>query len=445
VATRWRNWAGNQRCAPSAVLRPADETEVVEAVTATAARGGRVRTVGAGHSFTGLVTTEGTLLDLDRLRGVRGVGPDGTATIAAGTTLADASVELAAHGRAFENLGDIAVQTVAGATATGTHGTGARFGNLSSTVVGLRLVAGDGRLVDIDGDREPGLLRAAQVHLGALGVVTEVRVRTVPAFTLEAHEAVLPVDEILTDLDGFVDGHDHAEFFWFPGSERPGRHRGLALVKRQRRSHAPPRPRGTVAAFVGDELIGNALYGSIVRASDHGPSATRALHAILGALPPSTYAERSDRVFASPRRVRFVEMEQSVPREAFPTAFARIRRILADRGRAEPFPVECRWVAGDDADLSPAHGGPRAYLAVHLSPRRHDPAFFAVVEAALAPLGARPHWGKLHRRTADDLRSSYPRWEAFQEARRHLDPTGTFANDHLERVLGPVAVRTGAS
>lgn len=439
MGRHWRNWAGNQRSSPARAIRAADEAEVVRTVSEVASRGGRVRTVGAGHSFTGLVATDDTLLDLAALHGVREVDPTtGVATIAAGTTLAAASAQLADHGRAFENLGDIAVQTVAGATATATHGTGARFGNLASTIVGVRLVAGDGRVVDVDADRDPDLLRAAQVHLGALGVVTEVRVRTVPAFTIEAEESVEAVDEALADLDGFVDGHDHAEFFWFPGSEGPGRPGGLALVKRQRRSDAAPRPRGAVTAFVGDEVISNVVYGAIVRASDHLPAATRAIHAVLQAMPPSSYAERSDRVFASPRRVRFVEMEQSVPREAFPEAFARIRRVFADRGRHEPFPVECRWVAGDDADLSPAHGGPRAYLAVHLSPRRHDPRFFAAVEAALAPLGARPHWGKLHGRTAADLAASYPRWQAFQAARTHLDPTATFTNDHLDRVLGPV-------
>ncbi|WP_052667039.1 D-arabinono-1,4-lactone oxidase [Nitriliruptor alkaliphilus] len=440
----WRNWSGNQRSSPARLVRPADEAAVVRTVTEAAARGGRVRTVGAGHSFTGLVATDDTLLDLAALHGVREVDPaTGVATIGAGTTLAATSAQLADHGRAFENLGDIAVQTVAGATATATHGTGARFANLASTVVGLRLVAGDGRTVDIDAGRDPDLLRAARVHLGALGVVTEVRVRTVPAFTLEAEESVEAVDEVLADLDGFVDGNDHAEFFWFPGSEGRAHPHGLALVKRQQRSNAPPRPRGAVTAFVSDELISNVVYGAIVRASDHLPSATRAIHAVLGSMPASAYAERSDRVFASPRRVRFVEMEQSVPREAFPEAFARVRRVFADRGRYEPFPVECRWVAGDDADLSPAHGGPRAYLAVHLSPRRHDPRFFAAVEEALLPLGARPHWGKLHGRTAADLATSYPRWSAFQAARAHLDPTGTFANDHLDRVLGPVTSPVG--
>ncbi len=202
--------------------------------------------------------------------------------------------------------------------------------------------------------------------------------------------------------------------------------------------------RGRIETFVGDEVVGNALYGAFVRASDLAPSATRAIHAVLRRLPAARYADRSDRVFASPRRVRFVEMEQSVPSEAFPEALRRVAAVYAGLGRHVPFPVECRWVAGDDADLSPAHGGDRAYLAVHLSPRHHDPRFFAAIEAALADLGARPHWGKLHGLTATELATRYPRWAAFQEARRRFDPFGTFANDHLDRVLGPPPGRAAA-
>jgi L-gulono-1,4-lactone dehydrogenase len=434
VSDRWHNWARNQRCAPALLARPRDESEVAELVAGSARRGQRVRAVGAGHSFTGLVSTAGSVLDLAALTGLHALdGATGHATFGAGTTLADASVELARHGRALENLGDIAVQTVAGAVGTGTHGTGIRFGNLSSTLVGGRLVTGDGSVVDLGADAE--VRRAAQVHLGALGVLTEVTVRTVPAFTLEADERVEHVDDVLADLDDLVDGHDQGEFFWFPGSE-------LALVKRNQRSDAAARPRGRVAAFVSDEVISNALYGAVVAAADHVPAAVGVVHAVLRRLPASRYAERSDRVFASPRRVRFVEMELAVARHAFLEAFTRLRAVLAEAGRAVPFPVECRFVAGDDADLSPAHGGDRAYLAVHLSPRSHDPMWFRAVADALDDLGARPHWGKLHPYTAADLAPRYPRWEAFQAVRRRFDPHGTFANDHLDRVLGPVTVPT---
>ncbi|MTV24294.1 FAD-binding protein [Nitriliruptoraceae bacterium ZYF776] len=425
MAASWRNWAGNASCRPRIVERPRDEGDVVAAIAAAGRDGRRVRVVGTGHSFTPLAVTDDTLLDVAALRGLRHLDEDGTATFGAGTPLHEASELLAAHGRAFENLGDIAVQTVAGAVGTGTHGTGARFGNLSSTVVGGRLVTAAGEVLDVDGD----LLPATQVSLGALGVLTEVRVRTVPAFTLEAVEAVRPVDEVLADLDDFVDGVDHAEFFWFPGSE-------VALTKRNARSQAPPAPRGRLERLVGDELVGNLAFGTLVRACERVPRAVGGIHAVLRRLPESRFAERSDQVFASPRRVRFVEMEQSVPREAFPEAFARLRAFLERDGRAVPFPVECRWVAGDDAYLSPAHGGPRAYLAVHLSPRRHDPSWFAAIEELWRPLGARPHWGKLHTRRAADLAPAYPRWADFQAVRRELDPTGVFGNVHLDRVLG---------
>lgn len=441
AARRWRNWAGNQVAGPARLVAPRSDDALAAVIAATTARDGQVRAVGAGHSFTSLVPTTDTLVDLRHLTGLHHLDPTtGEATFGAGTPLHQVSATLASHGRALENLGDIAVQTLAGATQTGTHGTGARFGNLAATITGMTLLDATGAEVALT--RHDPALRAARIGLGALGVVTTITVRTVPAFTLRAQETIEHLDEVIDDLDGFVAGHDHAELFWFPGSARHGRD-DLALVKRNDRTDDPPRPRGRVERFVGDEVIGNVLYGAMVRAVDVQPRSLAALHAVLRRLPASRYAERSDLVFASPRRVRFVEMELSVPRPAFGEALARLRARFTRDGRPLPFPVECRFVAGDDADLSPAHGGDRAYLAVHLSPRAHDPAWFAAVAADLDDLGARPHWGKLHPWGAADLAPRYPRWDAFQTVRERLDPTGTFTNPHLERVLGAVGHRVG--
>lgn len=437
----WRNWAGNQAATPARHVAPRSDDALAATIAAATARGGQVRAVGTGHSFTSLVPTGDTLVDLRHLTGLHHLDPDtGDATFAAGTPLHRVSATLAEHGRALENLGDIAVQTLAGATQTGTHGTGARFANLSATITGMTLLDATGAEVTL-GPHDPAL-RAARIGLGALGIATTITVRTVPAFTLRAQETIEHLDEVLADLDGFVDGHDHAELFWFPGSAHRGRD-DLALVKRHERRDDPPQPRGRIERFVGDEVVGNLLYGALVRAVDVRPRSLTALHAVLRRLPASRYTERSDQVFASPRRVRFVEMELSVPRAAFGEALARLRARFARDDRPLPFPVECRFVAGDDADLSPAHGGDRAYLAVHLSPRAHDPAWFAAVAADLDDLGARPHWGKLHPWSAADLAPRYPRWDAFQAVRERLDPTGTFTNPHLAHVLGPVGHRAG--
>lgn len=436
---QWRNWAGNQRCAPTRRVRPQDEAALAEVVAETDARGGTLRPVGAGHSFTPVATTDDVLVDLTHLRGLHHLDDaSGEATFGAGTTLAEVNRLLAARGRALENLGDIDVQTLAGATQTGTHGTGARFGNLASTIVGARLVSGTGELVDLRADDDR--LRAVRVGLGACGVLTAITVRTVPAFTLTADERIEPVDDVVADLDRLFDEHDHAELFWFPGS-RTTSAPDVALVKRNQRDLEPPTPRGRLERFVSDEIVANAAFGAAVRASERAPAATRLLHAAVRRLPPSRYTEPSPRVFTSPRRVRFVEMELSVPRPQAGEAFGRARDTILADGRAVPVPVECRVVAGDDADLSPAHGDARVYLAFHLSPGAHDPAWFAAIADALEGLDVRPHWGKLHPYTADELAPRYPRWDAFQQVRAELDPHGTLTTPELARVLGPASRR----
>ena len=154
--TSWTNWAGNQSCAPTAIRRPTSEDELVAIVKEAAAAGTRVKCVGAGHSFTPIACTDGMLLDLSGYDRVVGHDPEArTITVQSGITLSRLCEELDLRGLALENMGDIAYQSIAGATATATHGTGWHFGNISSRIVGLRLIAGDGSIVDGHRGREP--------------------------------------------------------------------------------------------------------------------------------------------------------------------------------------------------------------------------------------------------------------------------------------------------
>ena len=180
-----RNWAGNQRCVPAAVHQPASTDEVASIVRQAAEAGRRVKAIGGGHSFTDAAMTDGDLISLDAMRRVLRV--DGTdVTVQAGIRLCDLNEQLAGQGLAMPNLGDIDRQSIAGATSTATHGTGAGLGNLATTIVGVELVTGDGSVVRADEHNDPELLRVARVGLGALGIVTEVTLRCVPAFNLHA-------------------------------------------------------------------------------------------------------------------------------------------------------------------------------------------------------------------------------------------------------------------
>jgi FAD-linked oxidoreductase len=430
----WHNWAGNQRCTPAVLERPRDVTEVAAAVKRAVTAGRTVRVTGSGHSFTPAVVTDGSLVDLrDLSRPVDVDATTGLVKVPGGMPLRELNRRLWAAGLAMSNLGDIDVQTIAGALSTGTHGTGERLGGLATQVRGLELVTSDGSVVHCSATEQPELFAAARVGLGAFGVVTAVTLQCEPAFVLHAHEGAMPLAEVMADFDAMAARNDHFEFFWFP-------HTTTAMVKQNNRLPAdtPTTPQNPVRAFVEDELLGNAAFGMVCQLGRRVPSLIPRLNARSVRLMGSrTYTAPSHEVFTSPRRVRFVEMEYSVPRAAVHDALAAVQRVIERDGLLVSFPVEVRVTRGDDIPLSTASGRDSAYLAVHMY--RGTPGyerFFRGVEHELAAMEGRPHWGKLHYRTADDLRPAYPRWDEFLAARDAVDPERVFTNHYVRRVLG---------
>jgi L-gulonolactone oxidase len=430
--TSWTNWAGNQSCAPTEIRRPTSEAELVALVRDAAARGLRVKCIGAGHSFTPIACTDGVMVDLSGYgRVLSHDGEARTVTVEAGITLSALCEELDRRGLAMENMGDIAYQSIAGATATATHGTGWHFGNLSSRIVGLRLITGDGSILDANPRDNPEVLDVARVGVGALGIVSTVTFQAVPAFRLHAIEEPMRVDEILDDFDGYMSSADHVEFYWVP-------HTGWALTKRNRRTDEPAQPRGRVKELVNDELLTNVAFGALCRIGRWRPSLIPRLAKILPSTGSSEFTDRSDRVFTSPRRVHFYEMEYGIPREAIPEALNRVRTLVDEAGIQLSFPVEVRVVAPDDIPLSTAHGRPTGYIAVHVYRGTPYDAYFQGVERIMDSYGGRPHWGKMHFQRAETLAPRYPRWDEFQALRARIDPEGRFTNQYLDRVLGPI-------
>ncbi|MCO1660110.1 D-arabinono-1,4-lactone oxidase [Pseudonocardia humida] len=428
----WQNWAGNQRTDPVRTVRARDTADVVDAVRTAAAEGLRVKALGSGHSFTGVGVPDGVavLLPSDPV-GLRIDPAARRATVPAGMTLRVLNALLWRHGLALPNLGDIDAQTVAGAISTGTHGTGAAFPGLAAQVVGCRIVLADGSAVDCSAEVEPELFGVARLGLGAFGVLVEVTLQAVPAFMLHAREAAQPLDRVLAGLDELVATNEHFEFYWFP-------HTDVAATKANNRTSAEGGPaRGRVAEWVGDDLLGNAGFEVVCRVGRVLPRAVPRLNRVVaGQFAAGEYVDRSYRVFTSPRRVRFLEMEYAVPREALPEAFAGVRAAVERHARAVSFPVEVRVAAADDVPLSTATGRESAYLAVHVHRGQPHEAYFSAVESVMVALGGRPHWGKLHTRTAEHLRTAYPAFDDVAALREKLDPQRRFGNAYLERVLG---------
>lgn len=428
----WRNWAGNQRTRAHRVARPAGAAEVAALVTDAREQSRTVRAVGAGHSFTGTALTDGVRLEPSPRGEVRLDRAERTATVPAGMPLYLLNEHLAGAGLAMPNLGDIDRQTVAGAISTGTHGTGATLGGLATFVSGLELVTGTGEVLRCSKTENPDVFAAARLGLGAVGVLTEVTLSCVDSFALRADERPMPLDEVLSELDDLTASNDHFEFYWFPYTER-------CLVKRNNRLTAgePLAPLPRWRALLDDELLSNRVFALACRLGRTAPRAVPAINAISArALGARGYSDRSDRVFCTPRRVRFVEMEYGVPRAALPDAIAGLRQAVADCGVEVVFPVEVRVAAADDVWLSTAHGRDTAYIAVHQFVGMPYLPYFRAVEAVMRDLDGRPHWGKLHHRDAASLRGAYPRFDDFLAVRDRLDPDRVFANDYLRRVLG---------
>jgi L-gulonolactone oxidase len=429
-STTTRNWAGNQVCVPATVAGPRSTDEVAAIVRDAAERGVRVKAIGAGHSFTGAAMTNGVLLSLDAMDRVEHVDVvTGRVTVQAGIRLHVLNDRLAEVGLAMPNLGDIAVQSIAGAIATATHGTGAAFGNLATTVVGMELVDGAGRVVRLsEGDER---LQAARVGVGALGIVTEVTLQCVPAFRLHARETIEPLADVLADVDALFASADHAELYWMPGARR-------CQVKRNRRTDEPAQPQPRLA-YVRDKWVGeNLAFGLVCRVGRRFPQAApKVAKLVTSAAAERELIDRSDKVFASPRHVRFVEMEYGIPVAAIPEAIDRIGRLVATLGFPPLFPIEVRCSAADDIALSTGHGRASGWIAVHQYRGAPFDAYFQGVEAIMDDYEGRPHWGKLHFQRAETLAPRYPEWDRFMRLRAELDPAGTFRNDYTDRVLGP--------
>jgi FAD-linked oxidoreductase len=430
MARAWQSWSGLTTAHPARVLSPTSAEEVADAVLAARHQGLTVKMVGSGHSFTDVAAADGLMLRPSRLVGVTDVDREAmTVTARAGTPLHLLNAELAGLGLSLHNMGDIDRQTVAGAISTGTHGSG-RWASLSSQVAALELVTSDGTIVQVDAGADPDLFQAARVGLGALGVLTAVTLRVEPAFLLEAKEEPMGFAQLVRSFDELVRTHHHVDVHWFPYSNR-------AQVKRNDRTVDDPAPLSRARAFVDDELLANQVFALTQRLGNRLPRTVAPLNRISSrGLATRTYTDHAHKVFVAERKVRFKEMEYAVPAEAGMDALVEARRVI-DRGRwPVGFPIEIRFARAEEPWLATAHGRDTVYLAFHVNVRTDHVAFFRAVEAVMRDRDGRPHWGKLHTRTAQDLASAYPRWADVLAVRDRVDPDRVFTNRYVDRVLG---------
>ncbi len=427
----WRNWSGLTTTRPHEVHSPTNVSDIVDLVLRAREKGTTIKMPGTGHSFTGIAAPEGIMLEPSGLSGLLEVDHAAhTVTARAGTALHVLNSALTELDLSLHNMGDIAEQTIAGATSTGTHGTGGVVASLSAQVAGVELVSGTGEIVRVSPEENPDLLGSARLGLGALGILTSITFKVEPVFTLEAHEFPLLWDEALGRFDELVATNNHFEMYWFPHTDR-------ILAKENNRTLEAPEPLSDFRHWLDDEFLSNTLFGWVNKVGNRFPRTIPRINNLSGqALSERTYSDIPHKVFTSPRSVVFREMEYAVPREVGLYALREVRKWIDASGINISFPIEVRTTPADDLALSTSSGRDSMYLAFHMNEQTDHTAYFEGVEEILRSYDGRPHWGKLNTRSAADLAPSYPRWDEFQAVRDRLDPDRVFSNTYLRRVLG---------
>lgn len=433
MSGQWRNWARTETSEPILTIAPRNTDQIVLAVQRAIETGHTVKPIGASHSFTGVGATDGIRLDLSRMRGM--VSADlatNQVTLWGGTHLWELPGILTPLGLALHNMGDIDRQTITGATQTGTHGTGSRLGGLSTSVVAATLVSGAGELVTVSAAENAEMLPAIALGLGALGVIVTVTVQCVPRYLLQAEEGSARLDDVLDTFTSRSRQADHFEFFWFP-------HTRTVRTKTNTRLplDAGIDPLGRLSRFVDEELANNVAFGACAALGSGIPALTPAVNRLIESVSSTRrYRDESHRVFVTHRRVRFREMEYSVPLEAVPSVMRDLGHMIRRDGYRVSFPIEVRSAAPDPLLLSTAHARESGYIAVHRYVGDRDRGYFREAEAIMVAHEGRPHWGKMHTQTAETLRPRYAEFDRFVATRDQLDPARVFANEYLTRVLG---------
>lgn len=421
--TGWNNWSGSVAASPRLIAKPRDAGELASLV----GQAEKVRVVGAGHSFMPLCETSDLLLNLSDYQGAVEIAPDReTVWAPAGWSLKRLTAALWAEGLSLINQGDINPQSLAGAISTGTHGTGAELGSLSTQACGFRLMIADGSIVECGPDQNPELYQAQRLSLGLLGVAVEIRIHVVPAYHLEERVERRPLAEVAERLDELAAATRHMEFFVFPYSDDV-----IFKTLHPVEAREPGRP----AREVGEDS--EATFKTICDLCATLPFLTPSLQRLMMRMmgKPSRRAGPAHEIFPSERNIRFEEMEYELPRAAgLPTLKAAMAHI---RKRRLPitFPFEFRLAAGDDIWMSPFNAGPGASISFHQYAKMPWRPAFAEMEAVLADGAGRPHWAKRHTLTTADVHRLYPRAGDFVAACKTWDPTGKFANTHLKTLF----------
>lgn len=426
---RIENWSRNVSFAPKTILSPTNEDEVRSAIEQARKTSSTLRVAGSMHSFTPLNQTQDIYINTDQLQGL--ISADAAlkrARVQGGTKIRTLGKLLFDHQMAQENLGDIDSQSIAGATATGTHGTGLAFGGISTQIAAMTLINGRGEKVSCSETENSQIFKAAQLSLGLLGIVTEIELKTVSPYVLEFTSGKEHIDSILEHFDTYNEQHRNFEFYWFPYS-------AIAETKFSNTVFNHPPESHPLGKFM-DNILENHLFSMISFPTRYLPFLAKPICKLCATfVSTSTKVDWSHQVYAMPRTVKFHEMEYNIPYECFRDVKKECIRAFRKHQFPTHFPTESRFGKADDIFLSPSYDRKSAYIAFHVYRGTEYKKYFKTMEDICLAYGGRPHWGKMHNQTARFFEKAYPKWSEFLAVRQQMDPDGVFLNDYLKEIL----------
>lgn len=424
----WKNWAHTFESHPEKIYYPSSINEVCTIVKEATIEGQSIRVIGAGHSFTRLVESDEWLISLDALSGIESIDKDnGTVTIFGGTRLYHVGEELGREGFSQENLGDINVQSIAGAISTGTHGTGLQFGNISTQVVKVWLVTAAGEILPISKTENAQYFNACLVSLGTLGIIVKVTLKIIESPIYEYKSDQIEFSILKKNLTQLIESNRHFEFYLFPYSN---------LVQIKTMNVSDQKPKSLRLHHFKNLLLENYLFFILSEVCRLFPNTCRFISRLssisVGRISVSAH---SYQLFATPRIVKFREIEYCIPLKHLLPAIQEIRECIELQKHKVHFPIECRMVKADDLWLSPSYKRDSAYIAFHMYKGMPYEEYFHDMEQIMKKYDGRPHWGKMHNCNNIDLYSLYPMFTDFLTIRNELDPYGLFLNGYLKELL----------
>nr|WP_171500003.1 D-arabinono-1,4-lactone oxidase [Acinetobacter bereziniae] len=417
---KWNNWSGFQQSQPEHILKPSSIDELKNIVQ----NHHKIRVVGAGHSFTPLVCTDATLLSLDHFSGVENVNTALTqANIWSGTRLFNLDQYLEPIHQSLMQQGDIDQQSLAGAVSTGTHGTGLNLHCISAYVEAFELLTASGDILTCSRQDNPNIFEAGRVSLGSLGILTKITMQNKPRYKLKEHVRLCSVKEFFENIDLWKTQHRHIECFAFS-------HADQLILKTLDITDEDIQPR-KLSWPSEDALL--TICCSLTKSF---PALNPKLQKLLGVfIKPTTFVDWSSQIFPTPRETKFNEMEYQIPIESGMECLEAVLTALKNAKAQTFFPVEFRFVKGDDIWLSPFYRQDSISISVHQYHKQAPNQLFDEIEPIFQHYRGRPHWGKMHNMRASQLQALYPKWDDFMQLRAQLDPTQKFLNPYLEKLF----------